>query len=251
MNLLYLDDSGSPVNQNEEYFVLGGICVPERSTRWLSHQLTSIAENIQPASPEKIEFHAAEIFSGSKTPWKDKTKTDRIQIIKQVLSVLKNANPEIVIFACAVHKQSYKGDPLLKAYEEITNRFNRYLERNSTPEVEQRGMIIIDRTSYETGLQNLAIKIRQDGNSWGNQLRQIIEIPLFVDSKACRNIQLADHIAYAVFRRYNANDINYFNVIESRFDQNQGSICGLCHWYADYHNCTCPACLTRRISSNH
>lgn len=35
MHLLYLDDSGSAENKNEAYFVLGGVCVPERNMRWL------------------------------------------------------------------------------------------------------------------------------------------------------------------------------------------------------------------------
>ncbi len=249
MYLLYLDDSGSPANPQEDYFVLGGVCVPERSVRWLSHQIHRIAEQLPTSNPDTVEFHASEIYSGAIEPWKTLTKSERIQTIKNVLGVLQNANTDVVVFACAVHKQSCQTDPLIKAYEEVASRFNHFLERNSTQEIEQRGMIVIDRTSYETGLQNIAIKIRQQGNSWGNQLRHIIEIPLFVDSKACRNTQLADHIAYAVFRRYNAGDLNYFNTIETRFDQHEGIIYGLHHWSNDYLTCTCPACITRRLSA--
>jgi len=82
--------------------------------------------------------------------------------------------------------------------------------------------MILDKSSYEAGLQSLTSSIRDSSNQWGNQLRRIVEIPLFVDSRACRVVQLADHIAYAVFRRYNANDLSYFNIIESRFDVSEG-----------------------------
>ncbi len=34
MHLLYLDDSGSVNNLNEDYLVLGGVAVPENSVRF-------------------------------------------------------------------------------------------------------------------------------------------------------------------------------------------------------------------------
>ncbi|HOT90229.1 MAG TPA: hypothetical protein PLJ78_01105 [Anaerolineae bacterium] len=118
MHLLYLDDSGSVLNRDEQYFVLGGVCVPETSVRWLSHKLDEIACEIDPQTPTQVEFHAATI--------------------------------------------------------------------------------------------------------------------------------LADHIAYAVFRRYNANDLTYFNCIEGRFYQDGGVMHGLAHRQTYNDRCTCPACLTRR-----
>jgi hypothetical protein len=245
MHFLYLDDSGSVGNTTEEYFVLGGICVPEASIRWLTSELDKLARSIDPISPEAVEFHAAEIFSGRSEPWKSRSKNDRIEIIKSVLCILDRAFPEIVIFACAIHKKSFPAeDPVLMAYEDLSGRFNIHLERNLGPD--GRGLVIVDKSSYETGLQTLAASFRQTGNRWGQQLRRIIEIPLFVDSKASRIIQLADHIAYAVFRRYNANDLTYYNCIENRFYSSDGVLHGLVHRQIINRNCTCPACITRR-----
>lgn len=48
MYLLYLDDSGSSGNQNEDYFVLGGVAVPENSLRWLSYELEKIRSSNRP-----------------------------------------------------------------------------------------------------------------------------------------------------------------------------------------------------------
>jgi hypothetical protein len=121
-----------------------------------------------------------------------------------------------------------------------------YLQRRTTETNSQKGLIIIDKTTYEEGLQNLAATIRKSGNRWGVQLRNICEVPMFVDSRAARMVQLADHIAYAVFRRYNTNDLTYFSCIENRFDQEGGVIHGLVHKQTVNRNCTCPACLTRR-----
>ncbi|MBX3050792.1 MAG: DUF3800 domain-containing protein [Caldilineaceae bacterium] len=247
MYILYLDDSGSPINPNEEYFVLGGVCVPEQSVRWLSYEIEKLAERLVPRNSSGVEFHASEIFGGRENPWNTMhAPADRIAVIKNVLLTLQAAYADIVTFACAVHKASYLGqDPVHVAFEDISSRFNLFLERAGST---TRGLIVLDKTVHETSLQKLAIDFRRTGNTWGRQLRNICEVPLFVDSKATRLIQLADHVAYAVFRRYNAGDLNYFNCIENRFDSDPttGTIHGLSHLHANRHTCTCPACLSRR-----
>lgn len=248
MYLLYLDDSGSTRNPAEEYFVLGGICVPEPSVRWLSHQLEELAREINPADPRAVEFHASEIYSGRKTPWDRFNKSARADTIKRVLLTLQQAHADVVTFAWAVHKPSFPNtDPVLKAFEELSSRFDLYLNRGASDNiVKHRGLIVLDKSSYEDSLQDLAAKFRAEGNRWGSYLRNICEVPLFVDSRASRIIQLADHVAYAVFRRYNAGDLNYFNCIEGRFDQDNGIIHGLVHSQTYNRSCTCPACITRQ-----
>jgi hypothetical protein len=247
MYLLYLDDSGSPKNPQEDYFVLGGVCVPESSVRWLTHRLDRIAS--QYGVPQSVELHAAEIFRGKKPPWNTiQDKAHRIRIIQNVLSVLNDAYENTVLFACAIHKASFPTeDPVLKAYEDLAARFNNHLERNiSTESRPEKGLIILDKSSYETGLQSLTLDIRQNGNRWGQQMRSIVEVPLFIDSAASRITQLADHVAYAVFRMYQANDLTYFNCIQNRFYERDGVIHGLVHRQTLNRNCTCPACLSRR-----
>jgi hypothetical protein len=42
---------------------------------------------------------------------------------------------------------------------------------------------------------------------------------VFLDSKASRLIQLADLVAYALFRHFEHDDSNYYDVISSCFDR--------------------------------
>jgi len=249
MHILYLDDSGSSLNPKEQYFVLGGLSVPENSVRWLTEELDKIACSFNPTDSAIVELHAAEIYNGKNFPWTIiKFRMDRVAIIKKVLNIMGGANKDITLFASAIHKASWQNDDaVILAFEDITSRFNRYLQRISVETGEkQRGILVLDNSSYESGLQNLASQIHKSGNRWGGYLKETIEVPLFVDSRACRIVQLADHIAYAVFRRYNAEDIAYMNIIENRFDDINGKICGLSHQIATYRTCTCPACLSRR-----
>ncbi len=257
MYLLYLDDSGSVENTNENYFVLGGICVPERSIKWLSFKLDELAKEYETdvMKAPQIEFHAAEIFGGRSEPWKNltddngkKNKEHRIEIIKKVLKVLDEAYNNITAFACAVHKASYPGqDPREIAFEDLCSRFDIFLRRKRTDPKDKyphTGLIIFDENAYSEQLEKLSMNFRVEGTQWRN-LYNIREVPFFVDSKASRLIQLADHIAYAIFRKYNAADDNYYRCIEGRFDKDNGSIHGLVHLQKYNPNCTCPFCLTR------
>lgn len=233
---------------------MGGVAVPEQSIGWLSNEIEVLAGKHDPINPRGVEFHASEIFSRRSGIWKSlASKDDSIKTIKSVLGCLDDAKPGIAVFASAVHKSSFpKEDPVEKAFEDVSSRFNRFLERRrdeSGAKNSQRGLIVLDKTTYEQSLQSLARNIRHTGNRWGGQLRQICEVPMFVDSSASRIIQLADHVAYAVFRRYNALDATYFACIESRLDQDpDGRIFGLSHLQTNNPACTCPACLSRKFS---
>ena len=70
MYLLYLDDAGSPGNKNEDYFVLGGICVYEAQVEWFGRELDKLGAQYNASTPEDVEFHASEIFSRRVAPWK-------------------------------------------------------------------------------------------------------------------------------------------------------------------------------------
>jgi hypothetical protein len=84
--LLYLDDSGSAKNQNEEYLVLGGISVFERQAYFLSQRLDNVASALG-ASPLD-ELHASEIHHGKRTPWAGRPRKEREQAVCDVLQVL-------------------------------------------------------------------------------------------------------------------------------------------------------------------
>lgn len=249
MYLLYLDDSGSAKNQNESHLVLGGFSVFERQLHWLAAKLDDLAREILPQDPDAVEFHASHIFSGRIAPWKSMSKDERRDIIKRVLKIFSESHPSTVAFACAVHKVSYPHqDPMECAFEDLCSRFDMQLKRLHAGGETHRGIIIVDESSYETSLQRLARNFRSLGTRWGKRLVNVTEVPLFVNSKACRAIQIADHIAYSVFRRYEAGDTSYLDIIASRFDSEQGRLHGLIHKQTQMTNCTCLACHNRKLA---
>lgn len=246
MHLLYLDDSGSANNPAEDYFVLGGISLFEAQAHWITNRLDAIAEGINPANPHQVEFHASDIFARRSPPWDRMSRDEARGVIKAVLRVIAESYLSARVFACAVHKASFpKEDPVELSFEDLCSRFDRYLARLRDSGDRQRGLLILDKSSRETSLQKLALNFRVLGTKWG-VIRNLADTPFFVDSSASRVVQLADHIAYAVFRRFNAGDSQYFDIIADKFDSADGVIHGLAHKQTVNAACMCPACMSRR-----
>ena len=105
----------------------------------------------------------------------------------------------------------------------------------------QRGLIVLDESSYETSIQTLAVNFRRDGHRWG-LTRNLSDVPLFVDSRATRMIQFADMVAYALRRYYEKGDSTYIDILGPKFDAEGGVIHGLVHVIPQGAQCNCLAC---------
>lgn len=243
MYLLYLDDSGSVKNPSDHHIVLAGVAVFERIPHWFSRELDSIAKRVWPADPDNIEFRSVNIFSGRKQ-WRAVKREDREQAYRDALDVLVRSN-QPRLFAAAIHRAACSPeDPMEVAFEQVLSRFDRMLARLHNAGNTQRGLIVLDKSSYETSLQALAINFRKFGHRWGH-LHNLSEVPLFVDSRATRMIQYADLIAHATRRYYEKGDSAYIDMLRPKFDAEGGVIHGLVHYKPAGTQCNCLYCRQR------
>ena len=145
------------------------------------------------------------------------------QAMLDALAALASSHQGNRIFAVVVKKSAIAPeDPVLYTFEHLTSRFDHFLVRLFRGGDKQRGLILFDKSVHEKSLQSLARDFRTVGNSWG-VLRNLSEVPVFLDSKASRLVQLADLVAYALFRKWEKNDSRFFDVIRDRFD-NEGGV---------------------------
>ena len=210
----------------QQFFVLAGFCVHERQGYWIAKELDKIAAKFNPADPASVELHGNPMNSG-KGIFRRFTKADRTAAIADALKIFLASHPSNRLFASVVRKVKVSPvDPVEFAFEQLSSRFDHYLTRLHKAGNSQRGIILFDKSTYETTNQSLATDFRTIGHNWGI-LRNFSEVPLFLDSKASRLIQLADLIAYAIFRNYESNDDQYFSIIKNRFDSEGGIVHGL------------------------
>jgi hypothetical protein len=226
MYLLYVDESGTTHDPDQQYFVLAGFCVFERQGYWIANQLDQIAARFDPADTAAVELHGSPMFGG-RGRWKNYPKEDRHQAIEDALKVFLQSHPSNRLFASVIKKSAVSPkDPVEAAFEQLASRLDKYLMRLHRNNDTHRVIIIFDKSTYETTIQSLATDFRTIGYTWG-VIRNFSEVPLFLDSKASRLIQLADLIAYAIFRHFEKGDNRFFPIIEPRFDSEGGVVHGL------------------------
>lgn len=226
MHLLYLDDSGAVGDARQQHFVLAGLSVFERQGHWLSERLEAVAARFNPAEPPEVELHGAPMLRGSGR-WRKLPLLDRVTAIKDALQVFASSHPSNRAFAVVVRKADIGPiDPTSFAFEQLVSRFDHYLMRLHKNGDTQRGLILFDKTTQENAIQNLARNFKANGHSWGIP-RNMAEVPVFLDSKASRLIQLADLIAYAIFQKFERNDSQFFDIFAHRFDAVGGRVHGL------------------------
>ena len=148
-----------------------------------------------------------------------------------------------------MHKPSFQRmSPIQRTCEEIAGHFDAYLQTLEIGNEKQRGLMIFDQSRHEKTVQALLTQYRTTGASLG-VVRHMAEVPLFTDSKITRMLQLADFVAYAIYRRYESSDAQFLDMILPRFSESGGVLHGLKHLNANHQDCFCPACLSRRTST--
>lgn len=209
MYLTYLDESGSPGDLNTPFFVLAGVSVFERQTHWLEQALDAIAEPFEQRAGIYLELHASPMFSG-KDGWGQFSAPERAQAAADVVRVLTDTRPRLNVFAAVVEQSQMlrTADILPYCYEVLAAKFDDYLARRYHRGDAQRGLFVLDqkRATEEKDVQALHRTFKQIGHANG-RLRNFAEVPMFVDSKSTRLIQLADCIAYWIFRYYARLDL--------------------------------------------
>ena len=250
MHLLYVDMSGTVGNPRERHFIMAGVAVYETAVFHVIQELDALLrDQLGPETVESMELHGNEMLGGRKS-WRSVPREKRERLFDKALAVLTGASARSLrAFGIVIEKAAIEGeDPVEFAYEQLCSRFDQFLRRNYLRRNErQRGLLIVDKSRYEDTLQALARDWRVGGTRWGN-LRNLAEVPLFVDSKATRLVQLADLLSYALWRRYEKGEVERLMPIIDAFDQEGGVMHGLYHHKLPDRPCDCAACASRRFN---
>lgn len=188
-------------------------------------RIGKIAARFDPADTASIELHGSPMLSGKRT-WRHHSKEDRVQAIQDALGLI-GSHPSNRVFASVIRKSAISPlDPVNVAFEQLASRFDYYLRRLHKSDNPQRGLMIFDKSTYETTLQALATDFRNEGHTW-DKIRNFAEVPMFLDSRASRLIQLADLVAFAIFRYYESKDERFYSIVRSHLDAEGGIVHGL------------------------
>jgi len=222
--LLYADDSGVASDSNVKYSVLAGFATSETQTFWIKKAIDEIM--IKHIGHADFELHSSPIRSG-RGKWRSVEKEKREAILRESLEYIKNNYPrQFILFGAVIRNTTENVSEEL--FSQITSRFDKFLKRKFLAHNESaRGLCVFDKTRMESKYQNWSKIYQTMGNRWNERLNNFAEVPLFLDSSMSRSIQLADLIAFALFRNFEYNDGSYYSIIKDCFDKDQKQVHGL------------------------
>lgn len=270
MYLLFVDESGTH-GANAHAFVLGGVAIHEDDTARLQRALDDrVIEHLGrvPVNLEEYELHAGEMRNAKRptghssaraSVWASIPRHDRLTLLDagyDLLSQFKPQNPALPLWTFGVVLDSHfrHGELPIKreqfAYEVLLNKFDLMLKNlRDEQHLPNRGLVVHDRhVVAEADIQSWVTGWRAAAGDVG-QLRNLADVPLFTDSRATRLLQVADLVAYALYRRYAPSpDSQYLERIWPKFHRDfGGQLQGLVHFTPDFGRgtCQCESCEAR------
>lgn len=252
MYLFYLDESGLPKGRSTEYFVVAGLALHEDDCWPFARSLDNLQRRLLGAPDDTLELHASRIWTG-RSEWSHVSRTARHNLIDKTFQHLKTwtapSGRSPRYFAVAVHKHSFPGQSSLElAHEQLLARMDAFLTREHLAGNSHRSLVIADKSGYEQLMQGLVASWKVGGGSLG-RLHGLIEVPLYVDSKASRLIQAVDFVAWAVYSYYENLHVEWIQKLHERFDSDSGVQHGLTHLVRKHRMCACAPCVSRARNS--
>ena len=224
MYLLYADDSGVSSDPSVKYSVLAGFVTFESQTFWIQKAVDEIM--LRYTGRADLELHASPIRSG-KGIWRGFPKDKREAILKDTLGYIKENYPrQFILFGAVIG--NFAEDVQEELFSQLTIRFDKFLKRKFLRRDESaRGLAIFDKTKMENQYQNWSKVYQTLGNRLNEKLNNFAEVPLFLDSSISRSIQVADLIAFSLFRNFEYGDDLYYSIIKDCFDKDNNRAQGL------------------------
>jgi hypothetical protein len=230
MYVLYLDESGNESDPSDRHFVLAGLAVFERQIHYLSEAVDTLQNQHLPGY-EPIPMHASPMRKG-KDFWRNVPRATREAMVDGIGDVLSSADKRgMVLFAVAVEKSAtlHGEEAVQLAVEEICGRFNMFLARLHKAGDTQRGFLVFAEGRFHQRARTWVRSFRRGGTKIGAIRNFAEDLPYSASANDSRLLQLADHVAHAVFLKFERNDASLFDKIKGCFDQEDGRMHGLKH----------------------
>lgn len=176
-------------------------------------------------------------------PYIHLTLAERRELLLQITETVGRWD-DCRLFAECTDKRSFGGQPpstppYEEAFTQVVTRFHRFLETQVSPE---HGLLVQDHNeSVARRLTELMRVFHERGTRWTDQIRLLVETPLFVDSQLTSMVQVADVCAYATRRFCEKGETELFDRIFPKFHSVGTRVVGVRH-YTGRQRCACRIC---------
>jgi hypothetical protein len=220
--LLYADESGDLRDPNSSHFVVGGIAVHEDAVRPLAGRMNSRINSFVGANlGRQLEVHGAPMRAGGGL-WAQVPFRARHGLARSLMRLIRDwqherSGSQVQPFVVVLDRGFTAASTEL-AYGELLYLLDIYLRTGRRSGNPHNGILVADRSRYQRTIEawvQLARARARLPRQDPRRLYALAEAPFFIDSRATRLMQLADLLAYSIYRGHSANDWSWANEVVS------------------------------------
>lgn len=241
--LLYADESGDLTDPSSQVLVVAGIAAHEDAIRPLAGEINNTMRRfLGRHTADRVELHGSPMRVGA-GEWEPIPAAKRHGLYHDLLAKIEawshaDSSSGIEPFV-VVMDRDHSQSPTETTYGELLYLFDAWLREHRRAGDPHNGVLIADRSRYERTLEawvDLARAYKNRPAQDPRRLYALAEMPFFVDSRLTRLMQMADLLAHAFYRAFNANDWAWANTAMAGVQAGTRLI----HFTGTA--CSCPAC---------
>ena len=230
MHLLFVDESGTPPNltkRKNNYFVIGGIVVPEGQWHKLRDALKGLKLRYGIRGEVKWRYFSPD-NDDERNPMRRMNSTERNAIRDEIFRKIICGERSLRAIACVccidaayeMGSVNNRDDLYEGTYKPVSERFQYYLQDLSRDVGRQEyGIIVADHRGREDDkrFRMHHEKLLHSSGEFISTYGNVVESLFLQPSHFSVGIQLADMIAGAVWRNFEKNDSTWFNLLLGTF----------------------------------
>ena len=238
MYFLYVDGSGQtkikPNRKSNRWYILSGVIVHEGDWRDIEKNLAEVKKEAFPEqNPEDLELHAYSIWNNQVFLANEKlnlTLAKKREVFSRVLDLV--CKSKITLINTVISKDKMRArytEPRLMEYSWmfILERFEGFLKLQ--PGWINDGLVFVDSSQKvpESEIRDIIQRLVREGSPQ-QRIDHVIEDPIFIKSHLRNLIQLADMIAYVVYKHHKGDPQfkDWFEMLKPKMYARDGRLDG-------------------------
>jgi hypothetical protein len=192
------------MKDNSDYYVISGVIIHETDIYPVEGMTQTYKNRFEEFN--QAEIHAHDIFKGQ-NEFSGLTLARKYEILGHLYNMIETL--PITVISVGIDKiellSKYPQWDIFKAaWTFLTERFDKYIIDNDMRV--NKGIIIVDKSSKipEEDITKIVNYLRTFGSHYQPNIDNIVEEPIFIDSKIREAIQIADACAYCTLKHLNA-----------------------------------------------
>jgi hypothetical protein len=229
MHLCFVDESGTPAKPGRDhpkFFVIAALILPEERWHGISAKLHGLKTRRAYYGELKWRFFSPD-NDDDENPMADWKQPDKNSFRKEVFSIITGDKSVRVVACVCEAKQAYRlpsvteqEDIYFSTYKVVTERFQYFLQDVSrTSGHRTLGIIVADHRGKgdDERFRNQHQRLVNESHEYTSDYKNLIEGLFLTPSHLSVGIQLVDLVAGAIWRRFEAGDSTWFDVIKPSF----------------------------------